>query len=112
MLEPRANASSLVYEGSDYLYAFGGYNSNQHSSAVVCSIERINTKRMGEGWHFINVKWNSEVKACNYMHFISIDEIMVFGGWLHGVTSKAIDHLNLNELEFSSWTQDGIAVNL
>jgi hypothetical protein len=46
------------------------------------------------------------------MHFISINEIMVFGGWLHGVTSKAIDHLNLNELEFSSWTKDGIAVNL
>lgn len=41
MCEPRANASSTIPDGSDYLYAFGGYNNNYNSSTVVNNIERL-----------------------------------------------------------------------
>lgn len=46
------------------------------------------------------------------MHFVSENEIMVFGGWQHGVTSKAIDLLDLNANEFSSWSKEGLPVSL
>jgi hypothetical protein len=46
------------------------------------------------------------------MHYISDEEILVFGGWQQGVTSKAIDLLDLNKNKFSSYTNEGAHVNL
>lgn len=71
MKEPRANASSLILENSDKLYAFGGYNNNYNSSAVVSSIECLDTKNTKRGWQIISLELDSTVKACNYMHYIS-----------------------------------------
>jgi hypothetical protein len=103
MLEPRANASSLRPQKSNYLYAFGGYNNNYNSNAVVSSIERLELENLKLGWKFMEIKMNSEVKACNYMHYISDSEIIILGGWQHGMTSKAVDNLDLVKLEYSKW---------
>lgn len=112
MLEPRANASSLIPRKSDYLYAFGGYNNNFVTSAVVSSIERLELKDLKLGWKFLELKLNTEVKACNYMHYISETEILIFGGWSHGNTSTAVDRLDLGKLDFIKWGDKNGVVQL
>lgn len=98
----RANPSSIQPRGSDYLYALGGYNSQvgYQSSSVEKSIERLNTKHP-EKWEIIELTFHMPAQACNYMHQMPDDSILVFGGWQNGTTSKAIDVLEIDNKSYN-----------
>jgi hypothetical protein len=69
-------------------------------------------KNLKLGWKFIELKLNTEVKACNYMHYISDTKILIFGGWELGTTSNAVDNLDLVNLTYSKWGHKSGVVRL
>lgn len=83
MCEQRANCSVIIPEGSKFLYAFGGYNNNYNASAVTNTIEQLNVVDSIEKqkWKIVQLKMNSDAKACNYMYQLDSQSILIFGGW-------------------------------
>lgn len=56
-----------------------------------------------EGWKVVALKMNTDAKACNYMYQLANNDIMIFGGWQNGTTSRHIDTLNLQDNELGRW---------
>lgn len=108
MCECRANCSVIVPEGDRHLYAFGGYNNNNYnSSAVTSTIERICLDNIeSRQWQVVPLQLNTDPKACNYMYQLSPTEILVFGGWQNGQTSRHIDCWNPVEMTYNSWKNE------
>ena len=72
--ESRANSSSYIPKNSSLLYVFGGFNlsntsysySNQSSNMDAEVLDLSQGQKMT--WKVLNVSYNCNVKACNFIH--------------------------------------------
>ena len=88
--ESRANCSSFIPQGSSQLYVFGGFNLSQTDYNNQSQITTMNAEvlDLSKGdkmrWQILSANLNCNVKACNFIHQISPNELLMFGGWYKG----------------------------